>query len=78
MGSNGHSFDEADLEQVGNGATQSAFRRPIWKDWCPLCGSRFQADNPEGLVQKITDHVDSGYCESHFRSLDVVMADDRY
>ena len=35
----------------------------MWQDWCPLCGSRFEADSPEGLTQKIVDHIDSGYCE---------------
>lgn len=50
----------------------------MWKDWCPLCGRRFQADTPEELIEQITGHVDDGSCEKNFRPLDVALADSSY
>ena len=30
----------------------------IWRDWCSLCGNRFEAESPEELTQKILDHLE--------------------
>jgi len=56
---------------------------PIWKDWCPICGSRFEASSPEELTQKILDHLkekdgQKSYCERHCRPFDVAPKDDHY
>lgn len=49
-----------------------------YKDWCPLCGRRFQANTTEELIQQIIDHIDDGLCERNFRPPDVAMRDDSY
>ena len=35
-------------------------------DFCPLCGSSFYGDTPEEVMEKMVEHVDSGYCKGHF------------
>ncbi len=30
--------------------------RNVWRDWCPMCGTRFEAETAEELGQKILDH----------------------
>ena len=55
----------------------------MWKDWCPLCGRRFQADSPEDLVQQNLDHAEEkngemSECEKNFQPLETALADDHY
>ena len=54
-----------------------------WRDWCPLCGERFEGDSPGKLAQKILDHTkekdgQKSRCEQNFRPFDVALADDHY
>ena len=49
-----------------------------YEDWCPLCGTRFLSGTIEEMVQKIEDHIDSGYCEENFKPLFVALEDDCY
>jgi len=41
----------------------------MWKDFCPLCASVFQADTAEEIVGMIEEHIDSGWCKEHFLPL---------
>lgn len=54
-----------------------------WKDWCPLCGRRFEANSSEELYQQILDHMEEkdgekSECERNFRPLEEALADDHY
>ncbi len=46
-----------------------------FKDFCPLCGSRFYGDDPVEVYNLIVKHVDNGYCKKHFRPFDIALAD---
>lgn len=54
-----------------------------FRDWCPLCGKRFQADTADELCEQIMQHLkeDSdgkSECEKNWRPLDVAVKDDHY
>lgn len=64
-------------------ATCSVGGEPLWRDWCPLCGERFEADTQEGLEQKILGHLEGkdgqkSKCEQNWRPFHVALKDDRY
>ena len=46
-----------------------------YKDFCPLCGSRFYGDTPEEVYNQIINHCDDGTCEKNFRPLDIALSD---
>lgn len=55
----------------------------MFRDWCPLCGRRFQGDTPEGVIDQILKHMEEGEdgkseCEKNFRPLEEVLKDDHY
>jgi hypothetical protein len=47
----------------------------MFKDFCPLCGSRFKGETPEEIMGKIDDHIKTGYCKEHFRPFDIALHD---
>lgn len=64
-------------------ATCSVSGSPQWRDWCPLCGRRFQAETAEEIYEQIMDHMESkdgkpSECQQNFRPLREVLADDHY
>ena len=46
-----------------------------YKDFCPLCGSRFYGDTPEQVYEQIIQHNDNGICEKNFRPFGIALAD---
>ena len=46
-----------------------------YKDFCPLCGSRFYGNVPEEVYDQIIKHCDDGTCEKNFRPLEIVLKD---
>lgn len=48
------------------------------KDWCPMCGSRFEADNYNELGILIIDHLDSGYCKANQKPFLIALHDDSF
>ncbi len=49
--------------------------KTTYKDFCPLCGSRFYGDTPERVYEQIIKHCDDGKCEKNFMPLDVALKD---
>ncbi len=47
----------------------------IYKDFCPLCGSRFFGNTPEKVYDLIKKHCDDGTCEKNFRPFEVAVKD---
>lgn len=55
----------------------------MWKDWCPLCGHRYEANTSEELIQQILDHAkgkdgEKSECEKNWRPFEEALADDHY
>ena len=55
----------------------------MYKDWCPLCGKRFQEQTPEKVINQILGHLKEGKdgkseCENNWRPLDIVLKDYHY
>ena len=55
----------------------------MFRDWCPLCGRRFQEETLDELFLQIIDHMEEkngekSECEKNFRPPNVVLADDHY
>jgi hypothetical protein len=46
-----------------------------FKDFCPLCGSRFYGDTPEEVYDLIAKHIDDGTCEKNFRPMEIALHD---
>lgn len=46
-----------------------------FKDFCPLCGSRFYGDTPEEVYNQIIQHCDDGTCEKNIRPFDIALSD---
>ncbi len=53
-----------------------AWTEKRYKDFCPLCGSRFYGDTPEEVYNQIIKHCEDGTCEKNFRSLDIALTDE--
>jgi predicted small metal-binding protein len=53
--------------------------KAYFKDFCPLCGSRFYGDNPEEVYDLIADHLKENngesYCAKHWRPFDEALTD---
>ena len=47
----------------------------MWRDFCPLCGYRFEAVDTGTLCKLIIQHVDDGTCEMNFVSPLVALRD---
>lgn len=55
----------------------------MFRDWCPLCGARFQGETPEEVIEQIIQHTEDGEdgkneCERNFKPLSVALKDDHY
>ena len=56
----------------------------MFKDWCPLCGRRFQGKTPNEVCNQILEHNKEGNngeiseCEKNFRPLEEVLKDSQY
>lgn len=46
-----------------------------FRDYCPLCGSRFYGDTPEEVYNQIIKHCDNGTCEKNFRPFGIALHD---
>ena len=59
------------------GKTPMIYGNPnsYFKDFCPLCGSRFYGDTRDEVYKLIQEHIDSGYCVDHFRPFAEALAD---
>ena len=55
----------------------------MFRDWCPLCGGRFQGDTPKEVIELIIAHTEEkngnkSDCEKNWRLPEVVLKDDTY
>jgi len=55
----------------------------MFKDWCPLCGARFQAETMEQLAKEIVEHTKEdedgeSECSRNFKPLSEALKDDHY
>lgn len=66
------------LKEEIMGEETFSLSEPVFRDFCPLCGSRFLGGTPEEVIKKIIDHMDSGYCEQHFVPWEVALRTDCY
>ncbi len=57
---------------------QDIIDRAKYRDFCPLCNSRFIGNTPEAVYQKISNHMASGYCKEHFLSLEQALQIDSF
>lgn len=48
----------------------------LFKDFCPLCGYRFQGDTPKEVYNQVLEHINNGTCEENFVSWPIAAADD--
>lgn len=49
--------------------------KQAYRDFCPLCGSRFYGDTPNEVYEQIINHCDDGTCEKNFRPLKEALND---
>ena len=49
--------------------------KTVYKDFCPLCGSRFKGDTPDQVYGQIIQHNEDGTCEKKSKPLDVALND---
>jgi hypothetical protein len=49
--------------------------KSYFRDFCPLCGSRFYGDCPTKVYELIAKHCEDGTCEKNFRPFDIALAD---
>ena len=47
----------------------------IFRDFCPLCGTRFFGDTPEDVYNQIIKHDEDGTCKKNWRPFDVALKD---
>ncbi len=47
----------------------------MWKDFCPLCGARFEAELDTVLLDLIMKHIDDGTCQRNFRPPKIALLD---
>lgn len=55
----------------------------MFKDWCPLCGRRFQAETPQEVIDQILKHLEQdkdgkSKCERNWKSFERALRDDHY
>jgi len=49
--------------------------KAYFRDFCPLCGSRFFGNTLEEVYNLILKHIDDGTCERNFRPFDIALHD---
>jgi len=47
----------------------------LYRDFCPLCGSRFSGYSPDEVYAQIIKHIEDKTCENNFRDLEEALAD---
>ena len=55
----------------------------MFRDWCPLCGARFQGQTCQGVINQILKHLKEGKdgkseCERNWKPLEVALKDNHY